>query len=55
MIFFHRKMIFFVLKALFVFKNLNFCPETFGHVGKELDKKVTVNFKIYDVAKYIYT
>ena len=26
---------------------LNFCPDFFGHVGKWLDKKTKVNFKIY--------
>ena len=26
---------------------LNFCPDFFGHVGKRLDKKTKVNFKIY--------
>ena len=28
---------------------LNFCPNVFGHVGKRLDKKASVNFKIYEV------
>ena len=28
---------------------LNFCPNAFGHVGKRLDKKASVNFKIYEV------
>ena len=28
---------------------LSFCPDFFGHVGKQLDKKAKVNFKIYDV------
>ena len=29
---------------------LNFCPDTFSHVGKRLDKKVTP--KIYDVINW---
>ena len=28
---------------------LNLCPGIFGHVGKRLDKKAKVNFKIFDV------
>ena len=32
------------------FKYLHFCPDFFGHVGKRLEKKAKVNFKIYDVA-----
>ena len=32
---------------------LNFCPDVFGHVGKRLDKKAEVNFKIYDVTDWI--
>ena len=42
---------YFILKALFILKiimlrYLNFCPDFFGHVGKRLDKKVKVNFKV---------
>ena len=33
----------FILKALFVFRYLNFCPHFFGHVGKRPDKKTKVN------------
>ena len=40
---------YFILKALFTLKILNFCPDFFGHVGKQLDEKAKVNFKIYDV------
>ena len=29
----------FTLKTLFVLKYLNFCPDTFGHVGKRIDEK----------------
>ena len=28
---------------------LNFCPDFFGLVGKRLDKKAKVDFKIYNV------
>ena len=38
---------FFVLK-----KNINFCPDFFGYVGKGTNKKAKVNFKIYDVANW---
>ena len=31
---------------------LSFCPDFFGHVGKRLDKKVMVNFKIHDFATW---
>ena len=38
---------YFILKALVVLNM--FCPGFFGHIGKWLDKKVKVSFKIYDV------
>ena len=38
---------YFILKALFVL--FEFFPDFSGHVGKRLDKKAKVNFKIYDV------
>ena len=31
------------------FRNLNLCQYFFDHVGKWLDRKANVNFKIYDV------
>ena len=38
------------LKALFVLnKYLSFNPHFFGHVGKWLDKKAKVSFKICDI------
>ena len=37
------------LRALFVVKIFNFCPDFLGHVGKRLDRKGKVNLKIYDV------
>ena len=27
---------------------LNFCPDIFDHLGKRLDEKAEINFKIYD-------
>ena len=29
-----------------------FCPDVLGHVGKSLDKKAKVLFKIYDVTNW---
>ena len=40
---------YFMLKVLFVLRYLNFCLDFLGHVGKRLDKKGKVNFKIYDI------
>ena len=40
---------YFILNALFVLRFLIFCPDLFGPVGKRLDKKAKVKFKIYDV------
>ena len=40
---------YFILKGLFVLKIFKFHPELFVHVGKRLDKKAKVNFKINDV------
>ena len=39
---------YFMLKALFVFEIFTFLSWLFGYVEKRLDKKVMVNFKIYD-------
>ena len=39
---------YFMLKAIFVYKMFKFLSWVFGHVGKRLDKKATVNFKIYE-------
>ena len=33
-------------------RNLNFCPDFFGHVEKRLDKKAKVNFTIYNVINW---
>ena len=36
-----------MLKALFVLKIFNVCPDAFNHVEKWLDKKAKINFKRY--------
>ena len=44
-----EKWFLFHLKNLFFFSRyFNLCPSFFGHVGKRLDEKAKVNFKIYD-------
>ena len=40
---------YFMLKALFVIKILKCLSSVFDHVGKPLDKKANINFKIYDI------
>ena len=40
---------YFTLKAPFVLKTFKFLSWLFGHVGKRLDQKDKVNFKIFDV------
>ena len=40
---------YFMLKALFVIKILKCLFSVFDHVGKPLDKKANINFKIYDI------
>ena len=39
-------------KALFVLKIFKCLPWLFGHVGKRLNKKDTVNFKIHDTINW---
>ena len=41
--------LYFMLKALFILEIFTFFSWLFGYVGKWLDKKAMVNFKIYDV------
>ena len=36
--------------SLLFLRNLYFCPDFLGHVGKWLNSKPEVNFKIYDFA-----
>ena len=40
---------YFTLKALFGLRFLHFCPDFFGHVGKQFDKELKINLKIYNV------
>ena len=44
--------LYFILKALVVLKIFNFCLDFFIHVGKQLNKKDKVNFKIYDIRSW---
>ena len=44
---------YFILKAFLFSRYLNFCPHFFDNVGKLIDKKATVNLKIYDVITWI--
>ena len=43
---------YFMLKVLFVLEISTFLSWIFGYVEKRLDKKVMVNFKIYDVTNW---
>ena len=39
--------------SLFSFlRYLHFCPDFFGYVGKRLDQKTKVDFKIYDATNW---
>ena len=40
---------YFILKLFSFLRYLNFCPDFSDYVGKRLDKKAKVNFKIYDI------
>ena len=40
------------LEIFLFLRYLNFCPDFVDHVGKRLDKKAQVDFKIYDVTKW---
>ena len=44
---------FFTLKALFITEINKFFFSVFSHVRKRLDKKAKMNFKIYDITKWI--
>ena len=39
------------LKLFLILRYLNFSPAVFGHVGKQLDRKANINFKIDDVTE----
>ena len=41
-----------MLQVLFVLKILKFLSRPFSNVGKRLDKKAKVNFKIYDTTDW---
>ena len=43
---------YFTLKALFILTCLKFYLDLFGQVGKRLDEKAKVNYKIYDFIKW---
>ena len=43
----------FTLKALFITEINEFLFSVFSHVRKRLDKKAKVNFKTYDLTKWI--
>ena len=44
---------YFMFKALSALEIFAFLPRRFVHVGKRLDKKIMVNFKIDDVTDWI--
>ena len=44
---------YFILEVLFVLKIFKFLSRLFGHVGKMLDYKDKVNFKIHDVKTWL--
>ena len=44
---------YFMFKALSALEIFKFLSRRFVYVGKRLDKKVMVNFKIYDVTDWI--
>ena len=48
-----KNAVYFTLKSLFVLEIFQFLLWTFSHVGKRLDKKTKLNFKIYDVTQWI--
>ena len=35
-----------------ILRYLNFCPDLFGHVGKQLDNKAKFDFNMYDVINW---
>ena len=47
-----KNVFYFALKALFVLKVFKFLSDFFSHIEKLLDKKIKVNFKIYDVINW---
>ena len=45
-----KNVFYFMLKTLFVFEIFAFLSLLFGYLGKRLDEKAKVNFKIYDLS-----
>ena len=43
---------YFMLKAIFFLKYMTFYPDYFDYLGKGLDRKPNVNFKIRDVTDW---
>ena len=44
---------YFILKALFALEIIRFLLQRFGYLEKWLDKKISVNSKVYDVTDWI--
>ena len=44
---------YFILKALFALEIITFLLQRFGYLEKWLDKKISVNSKVYDVTDWI--
>ena len=44
---------YFTSKALFFLKIFKLLSGLFGHVAKQLDKKIKVNFKVYHVTAWL--
>ena len=46
------KRLIFHLRSSFRLRYISFCPNFYGQVGKRLDKKAKVNFKIREVTTW---
>ena len=47
-----RNTFYFMLKALYVLEIFSLLSQRFGYVENQFDKKVKVNFEIYDVTEW---
>ena len=47
-----RNTFYFMLKALYVLEIFTLLSQRFGYVENQFDKKVKVNFEIYDVTEW---
>ena len=47
-----RNTFYFMLKALYVLEIFSLLSQRFGYVENQFDKKVKVNFEIYDVTDW---